>query len=255
MKYLVVILVACLQVVSGFAEQQTNTLSKAERLRMSTGGFVFDRRKADGQVVFVNAQKRVSKDVLAAHVERLERECMMTMKVEDSEPFVLQDAAGKIKAVNANLAVFILDSDLPVSMMLAPDQKYAVVNVKELAKDSPSSEKLEMRVKKQMVRAVALLFGTGYAVAGDGTVMPVNGLEGLDELPLMILPVSVTSTMLKFASEKFGIRPFRRTFYVYALKEGWAPPPKGKYQKMLWEQYNAKPTQPMRIKFDPKQGK
>ena len=47
----------------------------------------------------------------------------------------------------------------------------------------------------------------------------------------------------------------RRTSYQKACEEGWAPLPTNDVQKAIWDKVHAVPKNPMKIEFDPKQGK
>lgn len=248
-----IIAVACAAVVSvavcadNVNQANTNMLSKAERLRKATGGFVLDKRNAEGQVVFVNAQKSVASKVLLEEAEALERDCMLFVKVENADSFKV-DNIDKIKReLNAKVLISVVEDGVPFTMVSAPEQMFAQINVAALKKDAPDAEKLARRVKKEMARAMALTFGTGYAVMGGGTLAPALSLHELDELPLGVLSLETSSVIQRFAVERFGFKIFRRSVYVNALKEGWAPPPKGEYQKDLWEKFHAMPTEPITI--------
>ena len=70
----------------------TNETSKAEQLRMKTGGFVYDKRQATGRLVIVNAQKRVSEQPVLAEVSQLERDCMMLTCLVSRDSFDLSRA-------------------------------------------------------------------------------------------------------------------------------------------------------------------
>ena len=253
MKKPMIMLCAALAAFAAFAEG-TNELSKAERLRMKTGGFVIDRRKASGEIVFVNAQQAVDVAALKEAAEMLERDCLVMMRVATKPSFAFETIAAVMKEEKARIAVFLAETDCPTTLTIAPEQGFAVVNVKALKKDSPDADTLTRRVRREMGRAMALTVGSGYAIMGGGMLSPAFSLEELDLLPSNALTVETSSAVQRLATERFGFKPLRRTFYVYALKEGWAPPPKGAYQKALWEQYHAKPTEPMRIEFNREKG-
>ncbi|MBO7483279.1 MAG: hypothetical protein J6U17_05290 [Kiritimatiellae bacterium] len=261
MKMLVAILMlgaAAVVQAEGAENAATNGMDKAERLRKATGGFVLDRREAKGRVGFVNMQSRVSRDVLSAGAQALESEFMLHVDVLDREASGTADIAelGKVASESGlDFAVVVADADIPMSMMLAPEQKYGIVNVRMLAKDNPPQDTLERRLRKEMARSMSLLFGSGYTVLHRSTLSPASTLAELDELPSGRLPAETSSVVQRMATENFGFKLFRRAFYIKALQEGWAPEPKGEYQKALWLQYHEMPTEPMKIEFDPKKGR
>jgi hypothetical protein len=54
--------------------------------------------------------------------------------------------------------------------------------------------------------------------------------------------------------ERFGVLPAQVSTYRKACVEGWAPPPANDVQKIIYTEVNSKPTEPIKIKFDPKKG-
>ena len=242
-----VVLFASIGYAADATQVDTNSLSKVERLRKATGGFVMDRRDAEGQVVFLNLQKSVDTKVLAEEAVALERDCMLFVKVANADNFAAADYAKVKKGLGAKVLIVVEEKGSPFPLLVAPEQMFAVIDVSALRGDAPDVPVLARRVKKEMVRAMAMTFGTGYAVMGGGTLAPALSLTELDELPLGVLSMETSSVIQRLAVERFGFKLFKRTVYVNALKEGWAPPPKGKYQQDLWDQYHAMPTEPITI--------
>ena len=242
----------------GTASAATNGMDKAERLRRATGGFVFDKREAKGRVGFINMQDRVRRDVLSTGAAALEKEFMFYVDVVDRKAGDANgiETLGVVASESGlDVAVVVADIVLPLTMVLVPEQKFAIVNVRALAKDNPPQDTLERRLRKEMSRSMSLLFGSGYTVLHKSTLSPASSLSELDELPMGNLPAEISSVVQRMAVENFGFKLFRRTFYVKALQEGWAPEPKGEYQKLLWQQYHELPAEPMKIEFDPKKGR
>ena len=54
---------------------------------------------------------------------------------------------------------------------------------------------------------------------------------------------------------RFGVSKERRVPYRVACQQGWAPAPTNDYQKAVWEEVHAVPSDPMKIEFDPKKGR
>ena len=57
--------------------------------------------------------------------------------------------------------------------------------------------------------------------------------------------------------KKFGFGYIRKSTYMGACRQGWAPAPTNEYQKAIWDRVNKEraeatknPTNPMKIKFD-----
>ena len=217
------------------------------------GGFVV--APYDGRYCYVmNAQDRVSADVFewAKHQFMLTLSlpvCVEKCEVAGTDNFTpIRTAWSGDRKTGAVLSVI----DLPgwTSLLVAPEDGWVQVNVAALAKDNPSPEVLEARVKKELWRAFVLLFGGGNAHLAGDLMRPVNSLADLDAFPHLAPGPEPFNAVLAGARAR-GITIIRRTTYKAACEEGWAPAPTNEFQKAIFEQVKADkergPTNPITI--------
>ena len=86
-------------------------------------------------------------------------------------------------------------------------------------------------------------------------MQPISAAADLDRFSANFMPPDSANAALQNGT-KIGFRPFRRTTYKRACKEGWAPAPTNDVQKAIWEKIKAekdqKPSNPIKVNFDPK---
>ena len=82
---------------------------------------------------------------------------------------------------------------------------------------------------------------------------PVTKVSDLDAITESSLPVDVLSRFPEYM-KSLGVTPARQVRYRDACQQGWAPQPTNDYQRVIWEEYHSEPTEPIRIKYDPKKG-
>lgn len=201
-------------------------------------GGVIERREAvpSKQVAVVNAQKIVAADA----VDELIRNARFVSDV----PF-LKDAP------KAPITVELVDTPDKSAMVLQPEEFAAKVNVRALAADGAAATTVVARVEKELIRAGFYLMGSGYGPNGCLTA-PVSTVKDLDAMALE-QPSIEALTHIR-GGRRNGVRLIRWTTYREACKKGWAPPPVTPEQKIVWDEFHTKPTEPARIKFDAKKG-
>lgn len=147
-------------------------------------------------------------------------------------------------------AVFVVDRVGEPSLMVAPEDSWAVVNVRNLLSDG-KRDKLDRRVRQELWRALA------YALNGtDSQMQPclmttVRSVGNLDSNPLEVLSPEPLFKMQDGCAAR-NMRPARRGTYRRACEQGWAPAPTNDVQKAIWAEVNALPTKPITIKYDKK---
>ena len=57
---------------------------------------------------------------------------------------------------------------------------------------------------------------------------------------------------MSLSAAKLGIAQAKLTSYRRACVEGWAPAPANEYQKTIWDEVHAMPTEPLKIKPETK---
>lgn len=195
----------------------------------------------------VDAQSRVGDDAFDWVVGQLHQVLGLPFRKEKRAAF---DAGQTNGLEKAGAVISIVDVPNQPSLLIAPEDGWAQVNMAALVKDSPSPEVLGVRAKKELWRAFIILFGGGNSRFHDDLMRPVTSLKDLDSSPNLVSSPEPFNAVTEGARAR-GITPLYRATYKRACKEGWAPAPTNDYQKAVWEQVKADkergPTNPITI--------
>ena len=209
------------------------------------GGFIEDKRAQKGSVAIVNAQASAKSEWLSEAGETFAKDLMVAVNVV---PGTFDMAKPSIAG---SVSIFVVeDTTLPISL-IAPEARWAVVNIASLRHNSEAFFKA--RVMKAVTRAMVLLLGGADSQYPMCIMGSIGKASDLDKYPDSRLPVDVLDRVQKNLGAA-GISPYKITTYRKACEEGWAPAPTNEYQQVIWDSYHAKPTEPMKIKFDPAKG-
>lgn len=151
---------------------------------------------------------------------------------------------GEIPA-GANAAVYIVDDPKLPMTLVANEAHWGVVNVARL--DSSA------RFGKAFVRTAIMTFGGGVSQFKGSPMQTVSSPADLDKVVSEDVTFDALQCVIRNL-QNLGVTQGKRTTYRKAVMEGWAKQPTNDYQKVIWEEVHAKPTNPMRIKFDPVKG-
>lgn len=252
MKRLIAATVITITLVTNGAEQKnrqphTRDPEKIAAAQMKAfGGFIPDRREQKGRIVVVNAQDAVAEDVLKAATDSF-ADTIRTDIVIEKGAFDIENPALKGEAT-----LFIINNDnLPMSL-IAPEGKWAVMNVAKLK--SEKSAFFDARIKKEAFRALVYLCGGGASKYEQCITKCVTKAEDLDYLAKINLPLEFNERFAKYLPG-YGITPYKLVPYRRACQEGWAPAPTNEFQKAVWDKVHAVPSNPIKIEFDPKTDK
>ena len=253
-KLLVMVTVATLAVV---AYSDASTLTPEERAARRKAGL--EKRIAmsggqieklvDGKVIrIIDAQSKAPRSCLDAVAASIKQTLQLTVEVVSGE-------AGKAYRPDekVGVAISLVENSDDTTLVVAPEQAWAVVDVLALTKDAPSPEVLSERVQKEIWRGVAIALGASNSNIQPCLMRQINSLSDLDDVKTLVPCPEPFNAMLT-TSTKLGLGRTYRTSYRKACKEGWAPAPTNDNQRVIWEEYHSKPTEPIRIKFDPKKG-
>lgn len=224
------------------AAQNARMQTIREKQLKSTGGFVVKQNSRQGRVAFINAQSRMKQkalDDIAAQLSQYSHLDIVSIKGETSD-----DPAMVAKKYNVTVAITIVDNKDGPLMLLAPEDKWAVLNVGRIVAD----EKFDQGCCKGLLRTFAHLCESGMSQY-PGNVMSVVRLEDAYRLESS-LPIDVTMRQLKYLST-MGVKPDCRVSYATACREGWAPAPTNDIQKAIWDQIKSDkergPAKPLTI--------
>ena len=202
------------------------------------GGFV--RKDYNGRICsFMNAQSRVSDETFDWVAKQITQVLSIPLfvgktKIQDNDSFSpIRSAWTEVR--NTGAVVSVVDLPSWPSLLVAPEDGWVQVNVAALAKDNPSAEVLDRRMKKELWRAFVLLFGGGNSsMLAQDLMRPVNSLADLDAKP-NLAPGPEPFNAVREGAKARGITPVYRTTYRQACIEGWAPAPTNDFQKAILE--------------------
>lgn len=234
---------------AGASAANTNDLSglskqMASRMR-SYGGDIIDRRHVKGEFYVVNAQSAANAKLLGEALAVAMQEIKVDAKIVEG--------AFDINAptVKGQATLFVIDDVRYPMSLIAPEAKWAVVNVAKLKCDKPAF--FEARVKKETSRVTGQLFGAFSNQYETNLFSGVFAAEDLDQILSAATPYEYRTRYQKYLP-LMGITPYKVVHYKKACQEGWAPAPTNEYQKAIWDKVHQMPTKPIKIIYDPAKG-
>ena len=215
-----------------------------------TGGDIIKPGTGAGKIAIINAQKRVSLDEIKKPFPRVLQALRLATVFHDGEPTDVASAKTTLVKFDAQIGVFILDRVGFPTLLVSPDEGWAMVNVAALAVDSPDSMKLAARVRKETLRGFALICGAADSQYKMSLMQGMPTLSDLDSVLGEMIPPDIF-IRCKGYTDKFGVVPYYQTSYKKACEEGWAPAPTNEFQKAIWDKIKADkergPTNPITI--------
>ena len=253
MKKFVIALAAVAAFTVAFAEEQKAPVAAPESVasiaERNTGGRIKAFYKTTRKVYYINAQKRVDKSVIDNTRTKLEE--VLHTPIDYAEGS-FNFAAPKIEG---ELSLYIIDDEkLPMSLV-APEGRWAFVNVAPLAKGRGSEPQFfNARVRKECARIACMLFGGISSTYKQNLLSFVGSPDDLDKFETDNLPVDGPMRCQRYLLS-LGVKPYRITTYRKACEEGWAKAPTNDIQKAIWDEVHSIPDKPIKIEFDPKKDK
>lgn len=224
-----------------------------KRFLEHTGGKILRPGTRQGEVVYVNCQKRANRAWLEESVAYMSGYSKFRVSLKDG---TFDLSAPRIEG---NVSLFVVDDEHLPPLLVAPESRWAMVNVAPLANEAKPAF-FEARVKKELSRGFCMLCGASNSQFPRALTGGVTRAGDLDRFPDHTLPVDIEKRMAGYM-EPFGVTPAVMSTYRQACKEGWAPPPENDYQKRVAEAVAKEkaetlkgPKSPRKIVFDPKKG-
>lgn len=234
----------------------TQTAAEKGKKRRATAEEIKARRAAriaaEGGLVTAPTQGRVVRILNKTDKVTIPELEEMTAEITQLLGFVVEVVDSE-KATNQRTGCLITLAEQPgaPTILVAPEDPWAAVNVKNLMKDSPSPEVLKTRIRKELWRAFGFAMGAANSQMQPCLMRPVFSLKDLDAEKVAILSpeplmgISQTAERLNFATS-------RRVTYKTAVVEGWAPAPTNDVQRAICEKVKAeqseKPSNPLKIR-------
>ena len=205
------------------------------------GGDLLKEGSMKGEICIVNCQTAASDDMLNASIAYLRKETRFNIQLKKGS-FSLQKPV-----LQGDFSLFVVDqADVP-TMLLAPESKWAVLNVAGLKEGRGANPAFfKARVLKEMSRTFAGLCGAISSNYPDSLTTGIFTLEQLDRQEDQRLSVDVIGR-LAMSMQQAGVTPAEYVPYRKACREGWAPSPTNDVQKAIWDEIHAIPDKPIKI--------
>lgn len=224
-------------------------------LHKRTGGMVRKAGSGSGLIVVVDTQSKVSPSAVQKPILFVEKRLHLNSAYRKGT-LTGMPSLESVKKSGGSVAVFVVDrSDIADPMLVAPESRWAMVNVAALAEDAPVSDLLSKRVSTEVGRAIGYLCGSsnsqypGTIMSSITEVKSLDVYDGNSEVPL-----DQFKRIVEYM-QGLGVTQFVETTYRKACEQGWAPDPEDEDQKAIWDEYHTIPTKPIKIEFDPKKGR
>ena len=220
------------------------------------GGMIRKPGSAHGKVVFLNAQRTVSRADVKPALDVIEERIHPILEWKESDgPVKAHNPTDALKSAGADIGVVLVEDADSAGLITAPECGWAVVNVAALGDADCPRERLAHRVRIEALRAFALVGGAAFMQRDQIVMRPdIMVAKDLDMIKEENYGIDVAYA-ISGGLPRRGVTPWLETTYKKACEEGWAPEPTNDVQRAIWEKVRAVPDKPITIEFDPKAGK
>ena len=231
--------------------------AKAHRAaRLAANGGLVTKPQSGNFARIVSAQKTVDFAYIQQVAKDINTGLHVGMEVTEMEAgkSAFDDVEKVMKMPKTGVALLIVEDDSLPTVLAAPENAWAILNVRKLNDDMPPKDVFDLRVRKEVNRALASAFGAGTSFNKPCVMEPVFSKVDLDALKMKIVGPEAISKMLD-AGRMRGIQPVKVATYRQAAAEGWAPAPTNDIQRAILKEAHELPSGPLKIKYDPKRDK
>lgn len=263
----IIIAMAMVALGAAYAEEATAKpkLSREERMKQKaaflaarearTGGRVVKEGSGSGSFIFINAEKHVGAEYMKHMTSRIKKDYRVNLKTADVADVTMKNVADVIAKNGATIGLAFVECDeCPNTVLLAPEQGWGIVNVKALGKDGATPEKVRSRAMKELVRVFCMVATGSGSQYPRSLLAPMRSLQDIDGATNDLIPPDVDQRISN-AIYRTGVEPYVEATYLMACKEGWAPAPTNDNQRAIWNKIHELPSDPIKIKYDPKRDK
>ena len=224
--------------------------ARKQKMEKRSGGYVRNTKDQHGRVLIVNGQVSVPVENTAKSMKKLADRLCIAIDFENIPSSSHKDAAKLLSEKETCAIIFISeDKNCDVPMLVAPDSRWANVNIAALGNDN-----LDKRIQREVIRAFSYLCGGVSSSYPNPMSHPVTNVKQLDLIENPELPIDVIMRFPEYL-KLLGVTPYVQASYRTACRQGWAPAPTNDVQKAIWDKVHAAPKTPMKIEFDPKKGR
>ena len=203
------------------------------------GGEIIRKGTFEGKVSIINQQTRLSTS---------DCEAIARLFAEQTQCNIVADNGD-----GAAVKLYLIDDPKEPMVLLATEDHWGKLNVAKLVDDLPGENAKKKffvpRARKMMIKSLSLLMGGGSSQF-PGNIMNTAKIRDLD-----LMKESIPVDMIEYYQtylKALGVTPMKKTTYLRACREGWAPAPTNDVQKAIWDKIHALPTEPIKIKPETK---
>lgn len=227
----------------GWSQSEPNikalTPAAKSNIMVKVGGLIRTPNKG-ASICIVNVQKKIPLSTISLKVEEMKSVLHLPfLIVEEPDVDVVKLTEGVLKGTNVAVVVAVYDAPSQPDILIAPDARWALVNVARLDSGKADREIQESRFGKQLWRGLSGVLGVGYLNNSDSLLHPIKKLEDLDGITNKTPSMDLCNEFIVQAT-RFGAQRSQTTTYRKACEEGWAPMPTNSFQKAIWEEVKSK---------------
>ncbi len=240
----------CMSMYAGQPVRRLTAAERQERFLRQTGGTIVNLGVMKGNVTVLDAQKRTSGLRIKKQVAEMGQLFMCDFRYMPTERApTLSTISDCLKSADANVLIVVVDDPFLPSLLTAPEDRWAFINVSRIAADNPAEDVLSNRIGKELWRTLGFLL-TRDGFNDDSVMDPIQDSVALDALKYDSL-MQEEVVRIKITLAAMGVMPWETATYKDAVEEGWAPPPTNDIQKAIWEKFHAEkergPSHPITI--------
>ena len=187
-----------------------------------TGGRIRKPGHGNGKVVVFNAQERVAESNLAATARMLNARLRIAFEVEPvaGGKVDVGTAKGLLRKSGAAAGVFVIDRpDFGTTLLAAPEDGWAIVNVAALAADGAEPPFVVARTQKEVFRALAACANGIDSQSREAMTGMILKPSELDKFPGVMAPTDVLARIGK-GLKRLGADPWVEATYISACQHG-----------------------------------
>ncbi len=207
--------------------------AKQRAERISYAGGIVRKTEGKGRIVYANLQQTVVTADIAETMNVLGKYLRVNIDTLDAKSDDVADVNKYLLDNKAKAVVIVVDNATDPSILVAPEEKWAKVNIGKF-----KDKNVKSRAQMELLRAFCYLCGG----IGSEYNNPLTGFIGnpaqLDDSPVAELPIDVVNRFTPYLKQ-LGVIPYIESTYRKACREGWAPAPTNAVQKAIWEDFNA----------------
>ena len=211
---------------------------RQHRMLTATGGLVISPGKG-GELLVLDLTGGKAGETVAETARLIGDVLKVRARAErrDAKGDPAAAARAALGATNVAAVVAVAAGKGRPALLVAPEDRWALVDAAGIL--AAGGESRDVRLRKEVWRAAALMMGAGNTGAPQCPFRPVLSAADLDAFTGFQLAPATLAAVSAYAKAA-GLAQTRQTTYRKACEEGWAPAPTNDFQKAVWDEVKAK---------------